>query len=317
MRLQLDGIGASLRSEDGHTTIAELVLGGAADKDGRLQKKDRIVGVGQGAGGEIEDVVDMNLNEVVKRIRGKRGTVVRLKVIPFGQAEPKIYDITRASIELKDSEARGEVVEEGRRPDGRPYRIGVINLPSFYLDMAGARQGQAEYKSTTRDCRRLIDEFKRKGIDCVVLDLRNNGGGSLPEAISLTGLFLDGPVVQVKDADGRVQQYDDPEPGVDWDGPLVVLTNKFSASASEIVAGAIQDYRRGIVIGPFHARQGDGAEPAGSRQAAVPAAGQRAIPGGHQDHDAAVLPAGRGEHAERGCRQRRGTAEHHDAPGGR
>jgi carboxyl-terminal processing protease len=257
MRLQLDGIGASLRSEDGHTTIADLVPGGAADKDGRLQKKDRIVGVGQGSDGEIEDVVDMNLNEVVKRIRGKRGTVVRLKVIPFGQAEPKIYDITRASIELKDSEARGEVIEEGRRPDGRPYRIGVINLPSFYLDMAGARQGQAEYKSTTRDCRRLIDEFKRKGIDCVVLDLRNNGGGSLPEAISLTGLFLDGPVVQVKDAEGRVQQYDDPEPGVDWDGPLVVLTNKFSASASEIVAGAIQDYRRGIVIGD-HSTHGKG-----------------------------------------------------------
>jgi len=250
MRLQLDGIGASLKAEDGYTTVAELVPGGAADKDGRLQKKDRVVGVGQGAEGELVDVVDMNLNEVVKLIRGKRGTIVRLKVIPVGQTAPKIYDITRAKIELKDSEARGEVIEEGRKADGSPYRIGVINLPSFYMDMAGARQGQAEYKSSTRDCKRLLDEFKQKGVDCVVLDLRNNGGGSLPESISLTGLFIDtGPVVQIKDADKRVQQYDDVDPGVSWDGPLVVLINKFSASASEIVAGAIQDYRRGIVIG--------------------------------------------------------------------
>ena len=175
---------------------------------------------------------------------------MRLKVVPVGQTVPKIYDITRAKIELKDSEARGEVIEDGRKPDGTPYRIGVINLPSFYMDMAGARQGQAEYKSSTRDTKRLLDEFRQKGVDCVVLDLRNNGGGSLPESISLTGLFIDtGPVVQIKDADKRVQQYDDVDPGVSWEGPLVVLTNKFSASASEIVAGAIQDYRRGLVIG--------------------------------------------------------------------
>jgi carboxyl-terminal processing protease len=250
MRLQLDGIGASLKGEDGYTTVAELVPGGAADKDGRLKKKDRVVGVGQNADGEIVDVVDLNLNEVVKLIRGKRGTTVRLKVIPVGETAPKIYDIVRAKIELKDAEARGEVIDEGRKADGTPYKIGVINLPSFYMDMAGARQGQAEYKSSTRDCRRLLEEFKQKGADCVVLDLRNNGGGSLPEAISLTGLFIDtGPVVQIKDADKRVQQYDDVEPGTAWDGPLVVLTNKFSASASEIVAGAIQDYRRGLVIG--------------------------------------------------------------------
>jgi carboxyl-terminal processing protease len=250
MRLQLDGIGASLKGEDGYTTVASLVPNGAADKDGRLKAKDRVIGVGQGLDGEIVDVVDMNLNEVVKLIRGKRGTIVRLKVIPFGQTEPKVYDITRASIELKDSEARGEVIEEGKKADGTPYRIGVINLPSFYMDMAGARQGQAEYKSTTRDCRRILQDFKGKGVDCVVLDLRNNGGGSLPEAISLTDLFVDtGPVVQVKDADKRVQQYDAVEPGLEWKGPLVVMINKFSASASEIVAGAIQDYKRGLVVG--------------------------------------------------------------------
>ncbi len=250
MRLQLDGIGAQLKGEDGYTTIMELTPGGAADRDGRLKKKDRVVGVGQGQEGEMVDVVDMNLNEVVKLIRGKRGTIVRLKVIPVGETVSKIYDITRDKIELKDAEARGEIVEDGKKPDGSPWRIGVINLPSFYMDMDGARQGQADYKSSTRDCKRLIEEFKQKGIDCVVLDLRNNGGGSLPESISLTGLFIDsGPVVQIKDADKRVQQYDDTDPGVSWDGPLVVLTNKFSASASEIVAGAIQDYRRGLVIG--------------------------------------------------------------------
>jgi carboxyl-terminal processing protease len=250
MRLQLDGIGASLKSEDGYTTVAEIVPGGAADRDGRLTKKDRVIGVGQGTEGDIVDVVDMNLNEVVKLIRGKRGTIVRLKVIPVGQTAPKEYDITRAKIELKDSEARGELIETGHKPDGTPWRIGYINLPSFYMDMAGARQGQADYKSSTRDTKRLIDDFRTKGVDCICLDLRNNGGGSLPEAISLTGLFIDkGPVVQVKDAEKRIQQYDDVDAGVSWDGPLVVLTNKFSASASEIVAGAIQDYGRGLVIG--------------------------------------------------------------------
>ena len=250
MRLQLDGIGASLKGEDGYTTVAEVVPGGAADRDGRLKAKDRIIGVGQGAEGEIVDVVDMNLNEVVKLIRGKRGTIVRLKLIPVGQNAPKVYDIVRDKIELKESEARGEVIEHGKKADGTPYRIGVINLPSFYMDMAGARQGQADYKSSTRDCKRLLEDFRQKNVDCVVLDLRNNGGGSLPEAISLTGLFIDkGPVVQIKDKDKLVRPYDDNDPGVTWGGPLVVLINKFSASASEIVAGAIQDYHRGLVVG--------------------------------------------------------------------
>ncbi|MFM8735128.1 MAG: carboxy terminal-processing peptidase [Pirellulales bacterium] len=250
MRLQLDGIGAQLKGEDGYTTIVELTPGGAADKDGRLKAKDRVVGVGQGDGGEIVDVVDMNLNEVVKMIRGKRGTVVRLKVIPVGETAPRVYDIVRAKIELKDAEARGEVIEHGRKADGSPYKIGVINLPSFYMDMAGAQQGQAEFKSSTRDCKRLLDEFRQKGVDCVVLDLRSNGGGSLPESIKLTGLFIDrGPVVQIKDVDKQVRPYDDVDAGVAWDGPLVVLTSKFSASASEILAGAIQDYHRGLIVG--------------------------------------------------------------------
>ena len=250
MRLELDGIGAQLKSEDGYTTIVELTPGGAAERDGRLKAKDRVIGVGQGTAGEIVDTVDMNLNEVVKLIRGKRGTIVRLKVVPVGETAPKIYDVTRDKIELKDAEARGEVIEHGQKADGSPYRIGVINLPSFYMDMAGAQQGQADYKSTTRDCRRLLDNFRKEQVDCVVLDLRNNGGGSLPEAIKLTGLFIDrGPVVQIKDADQQVRPYDDVDPGVAWDGPLVVLANKFSASASEILAGAIQDYHRGLIVG--------------------------------------------------------------------
>ena len=250
MKLQLDGIGAQLKSEDGYTTIVELTPGGAADRDGRLKSKDRVIGVGQGTGGEITDTVDINLNEVVKLIRGKRGTIVLLKVIPVGETAPKVYDITRDKIELKDAEARGEIIEYGKKADGSPYRIGVINLPSFYMDMEGAQQGQADFKSSTRDTQRLLDDFRQKGVDCVALDLRNNGGGSLPEAIKLTGLFIDrGPVVQIKDADQQVRPYDDVDSGVSWDGPLVVLTNKFSASASEILAGAIQDYRRGLIVG--------------------------------------------------------------------
>jgi carboxyl-terminal processing protease len=258
MRLQLEGIGAALSFDDGATVVSKLIPGGAAEKDGKLKPKDRVIGVGQGTNGEIVDVEDMNLNEVVKLIRGKRGTVVRLKVVPAGQTEPKTYNITRASIELKDSEARAEIIEDSRKADGTPYKIGVIDLPSFYMDMNGARQGLADFKSTTRDVKKILADFRAKGVDAVVLDLRKNGGGSLTEAISLTGLFIDeGPIVQVKDAAGRVQHYDDQDKGTDWNGPLVVLTSKFSASASEIFAGAIKDYRRGLIVGD-HQTHGKG-----------------------------------------------------------
>jgi carboxyl-terminal processing protease len=198
----------------------------------------------------MAEVVDMKLNDVVKMIRGHAGTVVRLGVTDATGGETEYIEITRARIELTDSEARSEIVEEGQAADGSAMKIGVIDLPSFYMDMAGARMGKPNYKSTTRDVRRILNEFTAKGVDVVVLDLRRNGGGSLTEAINLTGLFIDtGPVVQVKDADGVVQHYDDLERGMAWDGPLVVLTSKFSASASEILAGAVQDYRRGLVVG--------------------------------------------------------------------
>ena len=252
MSLKLEGIGASLQSEDGYTVVKKIIPGGAADKDNRIKPEDKIVGVGQGDDGEMVDVIDMKLQDVVKLIRGKQGTVVRLEVIPIGSTDRKIYKITREKIELKDSEAKGEVFDAGRKPDGTPYRIGVIDLPSFYRDMAGDRRGLADFKSTTHDVRKILDDFNRKGVDAVILDLRRNGGGALNEAISLTGLFIgEGPVVQVKDADGRVQHLDDTDTGMAWSGPLVVLISKFSASASEILAGAIQDYNRGLIVGDY------------------------------------------------------------------
>jgi len=249
MRLQLDGIGAALSSgDDGYVTVQKIVPGGAADKDGRLKIEDRVTGVGQDRDGPIEDVVDMKLSDVVSKIRGRRGTTVRLEVMPEGTTERKIYNIVRDEIKLTDSEARGRIVEEVR--NGQTIKIGIIDLPSFYMDMDGARQGLPDFKSTTRDVRRLLEDFKAKGVQAVVLDLRKNGGGSLPEAESLTGLFIDqGPVVQIKDSDGRVVQHDDPEQGMAWSGPLVVLISKLSASASEIFAGAIQDYERGLIVG--------------------------------------------------------------------
>lgn len=250
MSLELEGIGAQLQMEDSHAVVRKIVPGGAADKDGRLKPQDKVVGVGEGDSGEMVDVTDMKIQDVVKLIRGKRGTTVRLDVIPVDGSERKIYKITREKIELKDSEARGKIFDVSRKPDGSPYRIGVIELPSFYRDMAGDRRGLTTFKSTTRDVKAILENFKQDGVDAVVLDLRRNGGGALNEAISLTGLFIhEGPVVQVKDADGRVQPYNDVDPGITWSGPLIVLISKFSASASEILAGAVQDYNRGLIVG--------------------------------------------------------------------
>ncbi len=252
MRLNLEGVGASLQSVDGYTVVKKIIPGGAADRQGELKVEDRVVGVGQGNEGEIVDVVDMKLSDVVDLIRGKRGTVVRLEVSPADSTTRKVIRIERDRIELTDSEAKGKVFEAGRRPDGQPYKIGVIDLPSFYMDMAGARQGLPDFKSTTRDVRNILDGFRQDGVDAVVLDLRRNGGGSLTEAISLTGLFIpEGPVVQVKDSEGRVQPYHNLDPSMAWKGPLVVIVSKFSASASEILAGAIQDYGRGLIIGDY------------------------------------------------------------------
>ncbi len=262
MRLQLEGIGASLQSVDGYTVVKKIIPGGAADKDGQLKVEDTIVGVGQvSKAGEIQEIVDtveMKLSDVVKMIRGKEKSVVRLEVTSVDNPERKIIAITRAKIELKDSEAHGKVFDVGRRQDGSPYQVGVIELPSFYMDMEANRLGDPNYKSTTRDVRRILEDFNAKEVDTLVLDLRRNGGGSLTEAINLTGLFIDeGPVVQVKNSRGRVRAYHDSDEGLAWSGPMVVLIDKFSASASEILAGAIQDYGRGIIVGD-HATHGKG-----------------------------------------------------------
>ena len=258
MKCELEGIGASLQWVDGYTVVKQIVPGGAADKDKRLKVEDKIVAVGQGREGETVDVVDTRLNEVVKMIRGKRGTVVRLEVVSPDSQQHKIYDIVREKVELKDSEAQSKVFEAGKKADGSPYKIGVIDLPSFYMDMTGARLGLTDYRSTTRDVRKILDEFNRDKVDALILDLRRNGGGSLTEAINLTGLFIEtGVVVQVKGPDSPAQPYSDNDPGVAWTKPMVVMISKLSASASEILAGAIQDYHRGLVVGD-HTTHGKG-----------------------------------------------------------
>jgi carboxyl-terminal processing protease len=249
MRLNLEGIGASLRSENGQTIVVEVIPGGAAAVDGRLKANDKIVGVAQGDS-KFVDVVDMKLRDVVKLIRGRRGTPVELRVIPADKVEPTVIALTRQKVELKDQEARSEIIEQGKKPDGKPYRIGVIDLPSFYADMAAARGGRGSGKSATEDVRKILKDFNAKGVDGVVLDLRRNGGGALSEALALTGLFIDqGPIVQVKGFQGKVQRYDDPERGVVYGGPLMVLVSRLSASASEILAGALQDYGRALLVG--------------------------------------------------------------------
>ncbi len=257
LRLNLDGIGAQLSWQDEVTVVTNVVPGGAADRDGRLKEKDQIVGVGQGKTGEIVDTHGMKLRDVVKLIRGKRGTVVRLKVIPAGKTESTIYDITRDRIMLEDSAARSQIFDE-KAADGSTVKVGVIDLPSFYMDMDAMKRGDPEYKSTTRDVAKILEDFRAKKVDAVILDLRRNGGGSLTESINLTGLFIDeGPVVQVKSPEGDVESLDDEDRGVAWKGPLVVLVSKLSASASEIFAGAIQDYRRGLIVGD-HTTHGKG-----------------------------------------------------------
>ena len=251
MGLNLDGIGAQLREKDGNTVVTRVIPGGAADKHGKLAIDDVIVNVGQGvSGGEMVDIVEMPLTDVVDLIRGKAGTTVRLGVKKGGSGAAEILQIVRARIELEESAARGEIIEQPGANGTPGLKVGYINLPSFYLDMDAAKRDPRTARSSTRDVQRILLDFQSKGIDGIVLDLSRNGGGSLTEAISLTGLFIDrGTVVQVKNSDGSVQQYADEDSGTAWDGPLVVMTSKFSASASEIFAGAIQDYRRGIVVG--------------------------------------------------------------------
>jgi carboxyl-terminal processing protease len=249
LRLSLDGIGAALKADDGYTIVASIVPGGAAARDGRLKVGDKVLGVGQ-EGGQIEDIYDMKLTEVVRKIRGERGTKVQLQVKPEKGAETLVYEITRDKVELKDSEVKGDIIETSSRV-GRSGKIGIVSIPSFYRDFEQAQDGSENFKSAAADVRRVLTEqFKDQQLDALVVDLRGNGGGALSEAIEISGLFIDqGPVVQVKKTGSAPESLDDTDPGVLYRGPLIVLCNRLSASASEIFAGAIKDYHRGIVIG--------------------------------------------------------------------
>ena len=250
MSLQLQGIGAVLTTEDEFTEVVSIVAGGPADMAGDLQPSDRITAIAQGDD-EFVDVVGWRVDDVVQLIRGEKGTVVRLSVIPSNAEndfDREVISITRDTVQLEDESAKSEIVEIER--DGETFKIGVIDLPTFYIDFQALQNRDPNYRSTTRDVGALLEELKAENVDAVVVDLRNNGGGSLSEANSLVGLFIDrGPTVQVMDADNNNNVYGDSDPGLVYDGPMAVLVNKLSASASEIFAGAIQDYQRGLVLG--------------------------------------------------------------------
>ncbi len=248
MGLSLVGIGAILRSEDGYAKIESVVAGGPAQKDGKLKVGDRITAVAQGDK-DFVDTRDMRLDKVVEKIRGKKGTHVRLLVIPADAADPssrKTIEIVRAEIKLKDQEARADIIIK-KDKDGNPVKLGWVTLPSFYADMDHESSG---HKSTTRDVRALLGRLSKEHIGGLVIDLRRNGGGSLEEAIALTGLFIkDGPIVQTKDSRDRISVATDPDPGIVYSGPMIVLTSRQSASASEIFAAALQDYGRAVIVG--------------------------------------------------------------------
>lgn len=253
MSLSYFGIGASLQPDDDYVKIINIIPGGPADIDGSLKPNDLITGVAQGEDGEIVDVVGWRLDDVVDLIRGPADSVVRLQIIPSdalpGSGE-RVIALTRGQVKLEEQAAQSDIVTIPN--EGREWRIGVIEVPSFYRDYRALSSGDKDFTSTTRDVKRLIGELEEEGIDGLVMDLRGNGGGHLTEATALSGLFIDnGPVVQLRNSNGRISRLDDPDPvaRVAYDGPLAVLVDRFSASASEIFAAAIQDYRRGVIIG--------------------------------------------------------------------
>lgn len=254
LRGSLQGIGAQLTSEDEYTKVAELIKGGPAEQAGELKAGDRIIGIGQGVDGEIKDVIGLRLDDVVDQIRGEKGSTVRLNVIPAeggGEVAAREIVIVRDMVELSEQFARSDVIDI--EVEDQIYKVGVITLPSFYFDFEAAAAGLPNYRSSARDVRALLEELNQQAVEAVVVDLRYNGGGSLNEANELVGLFIEsGPTVQIRysgQRNGFVRSYGDSDAGVVYDGPLAVLVNRASASASEIFAGAIQDYQRGVVLG--------------------------------------------------------------------
>ena len=259
MSLSLEGIGAVLQTEDEHTKVVELVPSGPADKAGSLQPNDKIIGVGQGTEGGIVDVIGWRLDDVVNLIRGEKNTVVTLEIISASELNTvsKKISITRKKVELEEQTAKSEILEikvpeidEEYRKVDRVRKIGVISIPTFYVDFDAIQRGEKDFRSTTRDVTKLIEDLTSRGIEGLVIDLRGNGGGSLEESRTLTGLFIDrGPIVQIRMKNNRVDILRDRSPGTLYNGPLAVLVNRLSASASEIFAGAIQDYERGVILG--------------------------------------------------------------------
>ncbi|UJF25171.1 carboxy terminal-processing peptidase [Suttonella sp. R2A3] len=249
MRLSLEGIGAVLSIDDEKITIRELIAGGPAAKSGKLRIRDQIIGVAQGEDGEMVDVVGWRLDKAVRLIRGEKGSLVRLLIEPANNSgAPKEISLIREEVKLEDQSAQAYVEEVTR--DGKTQRIGVIRLPSFYMDFSAAQAGKKQYRSTSRDVKALLEELKADDVAGIVLDLRGNGGGSLYEAVHTVGLFIDqGPVVMVSNRRDSPREEVDDVPGAVYDGPLAVMVDHYSASASEIFAGAIQDYKRGLVIG--------------------------------------------------------------------
>jgi carboxyl-terminal processing protease len=278
MGLSLVGIGAMLRSEDGYAKIESLVPGGPAQLDGRLKVGDRITAVAQGQTDYV-DVREMRLDKVVEMIRGKKGTRVRLLAIPADAADPsrrKNVELVRDEIKLKDQEARADIIMK-KDENGDPIKLGWLTLPSFYADM------DKHQKSTTRDVLALLKRLKKENIAGLVVDLRRNGGGSLEEALSLTGLFLkSGPIVQTKDYNGSIRISSDPDPGIAYSGPLVILTSRQSASASEIFAAALQDYGRAVIVGDKNTFG------KGTVQTILPIGRFASLLGSHSDEDGAL-----------------------------
>jgi carboxyl-terminal processing protease len=250
MSRSLEGIGASLVSENEYVTIKTIVKGGPAEKSKQIAIDDRIIGVAQGKNGEFQDIIGWRTDNAIPMIRGAKGTIVRLKILPKGKTitNPKIVELVRDKIVLQDQLASKEI--RTYNSGGKQVKIGIINVPAFYLDYKAYQAGDKNYQSISRDVKLIIDSLKVQKVDGIVMDLRQNGGGSLPEAIQLTGLFIKtGPVVQVRDVKNRIELDNDDDPTIAWNGPLAVMVDRFSASASEIFAGAIQDYGRGIIVG--------------------------------------------------------------------
>ena len=254
MSLNLSGIGAVLSSEDGYTKVVEVVQNGPADKEGTLRENDRIIGIAQD-GGETVDVMDMPLSKVVTLLRGPEGTRVTITILPArkgSQAAPEKITITRGKVPMNESRAQGRIIE-AKTPDGETRKIGFIDLPSFYIDFGAVRRGDEDYNSSGHDMLKILNEFADKGVDGLIVDLRSNGGGSLSEAVDLSGFFIsEGPVVQVKSKSSTSVLKDNDNGQVAYGGPLLLLVNRYSASAAEIFAGALKDYHRAVVVGDPH-----------------------------------------------------------------